>query len=181
MAAPVTHLIRRARPDEVDTVAAMWTEAGQWLAAIGSDQWQYPARTERITASIAAGECWLVERDDEPAATITLDRYADPEFWTPADDPDNALYVHRMVVLRRFAGAGLGSALLDWAGARAERDGLRWLRLDAWRTNRRLRDYYERQGFALVRVVDLPHRRSGALYQRPAGARFGAGPHLTVG
>jgi GNAT superfamily N-acetyltransferase len=175
----VTHLIRRARPDEVDTVAAMWTEAGQWLATIGSDQWQYPARTERIGASIAAGdECWLVEDAGGLVATLTLDGHADPEFWRPADDPGAALYVHRMVVRRAAAGAGLGSALLDWAGARAERAGRAWLRLDAWRTNARLRSYYERQGFALVRVVELAHRRSGALYQRPAGVRLRRGPPL---
>jgi GNAT superfamily N-acetyltransferase len=174
----VTHSIRRARPDEVDTVAAMWTDAGQWLATIGSDQWQYPARTERIAASIAAGECWLVERAGVLVATVTLDGYADPDFWTAADQPASALYVHRMVVARAAAGAGLGSALLDWAGAQAEATGKQWLRLDAWRTNQRLRAYYEGEGFALVRVVDLPHRRSGALYQRPAGARLHRGPPL---
>lgn len=175
----MTYRIRRARPDEAHTVAAMWTEAGQWLATIGSDQWQYPARTERIVASIAAGECWLVDQDDEPVATVTLDGYADPDFWTAADDPGSALYVHRMVVRRRAAGAGLGPALLDWAGSRAERAGRSWLRLDAWRTNHRLRSYYEGQGFALVRVVDVPHRRSGALYQRPAGVRLHRGPPLS--
>ena len=174
----MTHLIRRARPDEVDTVAAMWTDAGQWLATIGSDQWQYPARAERITASIAAGECWLVEQAGDPVATVTLDGHADPDFWTAADDLDAALYVHRMVVRRSAAGAGLGSALLDWAGARAEQAGRAWLRLDAWRTNGRLRSYYEGQGFGLVRVVDVPHRQSGALYQRPAGLRLHRGPPL---
>lgn len=175
----MTHLIRRAHPDEVATVAGMWTEAGQWLAARGSDQWQYPARTERIAASIAAGECWLVEHDGRPVATITLDGHADPEFWQPADDPASALYVHRMVVLRSAAGAGLGSALLDWAGARVQAAGRAWLRLDAWRTNQRLRRYYEDEGFGLVRVVKLPHRRSGALYQRPADVRLRRGPPLS--
>lgn len=174
----MTYSIRRARPDEAGTVAAMWTEAGQWLATIGSDQWQYPPRAGRIVASIAAGECWLVERHGVPVATVTLDGYADPDFWTAADQPDDALYVHRMVVRRTAAGGGLGSALLDWAGARVELAGRAWLRLDAWRTNRRLRAYYEAEGFALVRVVDVPHRRSGALYQRHASVRLHRGPPL---
>jgi GNAT superfamily N-acetyltransferase len=174
----VTHLIRRARPDEAGTVADMWDEAGRWLASIGSDQWQYPARAGRIAASIVAGECWLVERDGDPVATVTLDSYADPDFWTLDDEPDSALYAHRMVVRRAAAGARLGSALLDWACARAEGVGRGWLRLDAWRTNERLRAYSEGEGFALVRVVDAPHRRSGALYQRPTGVRLRRGPPL---
>jgi len=175
----VTHLIRRARPDEAGAVADMWAEAGRWLASIGSDQWQYPARAERIAASIAAGECWLVDLDGVPVATITLDSCADPDFWTPEDEPGSALYVHRMVVRRTAAGGQLGSALLDWASARAEAAGRSWLRLDAWRTNQRLRAYYEGEGFALVRVVDVPHRRSGALYQRPAAVRLRRGPALS--
>lgn len=170
--------IRPARSDEAGLVAEMWAEAGAWLAAIGSDQWQYPARRERIDASIAAGECWLAAAGGRPVATVTVDRHADGDFWQPADQPDNALYVHRMVVRRQAAGAELGSALLDWAGGRAERAGWAWLRLDAWRTNQALRDYYARRGFVLVRVVDVPHRRSGALYQRPAGVRLGWGPDV---
>lgn len=174
----MTWQLRRARADEVDAVADMWAEAGRWLATIGSDQWQYPARRERIATSIAAGQCWLLDCGETTLATVTLDGHADPEFWTPADEPGRALYVHRMVVRRQAAGAGLGAALLDWAGAQAEAAGRAWLRLDAWRTNEALRRYYEAQGFTLVRVVDLPHRRSGALYQRPVELRTGQGPAL---
>jgi GNAT superfamily N-acetyltransferase len=174
----VSILVRPARPDEVDLVADMWAEAASWLASLGSDQWQYPARRERIAASVAAGECWLAVEDGEPVATITVDQHADPQFWTPADQPDDALYVHRMVVRRQAAGRELGSALLDWAAGRAERTGRRWLRLDAWRTNQALGDYYTARGFRLVRVVDRPDRRSGALYERAAWVRFGRGPDV---
>src|SRR5690606_41060150 len=61
---------------------------------------------------------------DEPAtriATIALDRYADPAFWTQDDDPGAALYVHKLAVARPWSGSGLGDALLDWAGATAYR------------------------------------------------------------
>lgn len=156
-------------------MAGMWTEASAWLAEIGQDQWQYPARVERIAASIAAGDCWLAFQDG-PVATITLDGHADPDFWTPADDPASALYVHRMIVRRPAAGAGLGAGLLDWAAARSVRAGRRWVRLDCWKTNQPLRRWYEAQGFVLVRVVDLPHRGSGALYQRPASGTSGGAP-----
>lgn len=169
-------LVRPARPDEADLVAGMWAEAAAWLASRSSDQWQYPPRRERIEASIAAGECWLAFDGGRAVATITLDRHADPDFWVPDDDPDDALYVHRMVVRRSSAGGEIGSALLDWASLRAARAGLSWLRLDAWRSNYHLRAYYESRGFVLVRVVDAAGRRSGALYQRPAGRVLGLGP-----
>ncbi|MFR9796084.1 GNAT family N-acetyltransferase [Streptomyces sp. MS06] len=74
-----------------------------------------------------------------------------------------------MAVKREFAGAGVGGTLLDWASERAATQGKQWLRLDAWKDNQGLHRFYKNAGFTLVRVVDLPHRRSGALFQRATG------------
>ena len=56
--------------------------------------------------------------------------------------------------------------MLDWAADLAAGRGLTWLRLDAWRTSDRLHAYYRRHGFTHMRTVDLPHRGSGAIFQR---------------
>jgi GNAT superfamily N-acetyltransferase len=108
--------------------------------------------------------------------TITVDDCADGEFWRPEDDPDDALYLHRMVTVRDVAGREIGSALLDWASRRASALGKRWVRLDAWRSNPDLQRYYTDRGFEHVRTVELPHRQSGALFQREAGLALCRGP-----
>lgn len=162
----VTLTIRPAVAAEVQIVASLWTEAAAWLASRGIDQWQYPPHLDRIERSVAAGECWLAIHR-EPVGTITVDGRADPEFWTPADEPETALYAHRMAVARWAAGQGLGAVLLDHAAHLAAAAGKRWLRLDAWRDNPGLAGYYRAQGFTEVRTVVLGHRRSGVLFQRP--------------
>jgi hypothetical protein len=68
--------------------------------------------------------------------------------------------------------------LLDWASRRAASLGKRWVRLDAWRSNAELQDYYSRRGFKRVRVVELPHRQSGALFERAAGGVTESGPEI---
>jgi GNAT superfamily N-acetyltransferase len=171
--------VRPARADELDTVAELWEEASRWLASRGIDQWQYPPRRKTIAHGIAAGECWLVEESGRVIGTITIDDCADEEFWRPEDDPDNALYLHRMVTIRRVAGREIGSSLLDWASRRAAALGKRWIRLDAWRSNADLQRYYADRGFEHVRTVAVPHRRSGALFQRKAGETTGKGPLTT--
>jgi GNAT superfamily N-acetyltransferase len=158
--------IRAARLDELATVEALLSGASTWLASRGIDQWQYPPRRDRITQALQRGECFLAVRDGEAIATVQVDAFADPEFWDAADGPEAALYVHRMAVSRKAAGENVGAVLLDWAAERAADAGKSWLRLDAWKDNPGLHRYYERVGFDLVRIVDLPHRRSGALYQR---------------
>lgn len=146
-----------------------------WLAACGTDQWQARYRARRVNpaqrglaAAIRRREAHLLREGTEVVAFLILDDYADPEFRTPDDEPDSGLYVHSMLVSRRHAGQDLGGRLLDWAGDQAARAGKTWLRLDAWRTNTKLHSYYLRHGFTHLRTVALPHRGSGALFQRPA-------------
>lgn len=170
--------IRPATDTELDTVVALWGEAAAWLNKQGIDQWQYPPREERIAANIAAGECYLVEDGDVPVATITVDTFADPDFWSEAEAAEPALYVHRMAVRRDVSGCELGSAMLDWASEQAEARGLTWLRLDAWRDNGGLHEYYGSRGFEHMRTVEAEGRRSGVLFQRPAGHIRRLGPEL---
>ncbi|MGW0393053.1 GNAT family N-acetyltransferase [Streptomyces sp. NPDC003042] len=159
--------IRVARPEELDAVEGLWLEASRWLASRGLDQWQYPPRRWRMAEAVAAGDCHLAFADGHAVATITVHERADPEWWEH-EDPASALYIHDLAVSRAAAGHGVGARLLDWAGAVAARRGKRWLRLEAWKTNHLLHRYYLDQGFQLLRIVDLPHRNSGALFQRPA-------------
>jgi ribosomal protein S18 acetylase RimI-like enzyme len=122
---------------------------------------------------------WIVERHSRAVATITIDTTAEPELWHHSSDPDDALYVHRMIVTRTEAGRGLGAALLDFAAQQATAAGRAWLRLDAWATNTKLHDYYRGQGFTHLRTTYYAHRGSGALFQRPAHTQTHHGPTLT--
>lgn len=162
-------IVRAARPDESAAVETLLLDASGWLASRGIDQWRGSPRREKILAAIARGECFLAQTDGAIVGTITIDDLADSDFWSDDDLPTTALYVHRLAVARSAAGRGLGGMLLDWAATRARETGKPWLRLDAWKTNLALHRYYRSQGFALLRVVDLPHRQSGALFQRSTG------------
>jgi hypothetical protein len=162
-------IIETASITDLPVVLAMRTEASEWLAKIGVDQWRQPwptheAMVERSAASIRAGETWMV-RDDEgaTAATVTLDTYADPQLWTTRERAEPAMYVHRLIVRRGWA--GLGTRILDWVSAKAGRQGNDWIRVDVWTHNKPLHDYYLRNGFKHVRTLhsDYP---SGALFQR---------------
>ncbi|MFL3869615.1 GNAT family N-acetyltransferase [Streptomyces griseobrunneus] len=160
-------IVRAGRPEELVIVEALLREASEWLASRNIDQWQYPPHRDRITEALERGVCFLAFKDGKPIATIQVDDFADPEFWTPEDQPDAALYVHRMAVTRTASGMGIGNLLLDWASEHASAHGKRWLRLDAWKDNKGLHGFYKGMGFTLLRIVNLPHRRSGALFERP--------------
>ncbi|GAB4049715.1 GNAT family N-acetyltransferase [Catellatospora paridis] len=167
-----------AFPADLDAIFDLYREAQAWLKSKGLGQWQPAGVSQvqhleqvrgRIERAILAGTCYVARLNNQVVGTLTLDEFADPEFWAPEDRPEEALYVHRMIVSRQAAGGDVGKALLDWAAAEAARQGKRWLRLDAWQTNHALHSYYERQGFRHVRTMNYGHRGSGALFEREVG------------
>lgn len=170
-------IIRRALPHDVDTILAWRRERTAWLARQGLDQWSTPLPRTAVSATVLAGQTWIVTDDQRPVATITLSAWTDLEdlwtadtdqsaLWTTADQPSQALYAAKMIVPRSASGHGIGAEMLSWAGGLAYDAGLTWLRLDAWTTNLSLHAYYAGLGFQLTRLRS--DRLSGALFQRPA-------------
>jgi GNAT superfamily N-acetyltransferase len=165
-------VLRRASVNDMGVVIRLIEEAAGWLRTKGTDQWSKPwpnlaGRDSRILASLSEGKTFIGWQGRTPAATITADPDHDP-YWPDDMRRDPAVYVHRLIVSRPFKGAGLGAALLDWAGRNARSDyGAMWIRVSAWTTNSALHAYYRRQGFVLVGLNPDDGYPSAARFQRP--------------
>lgn len=170
-------IVKPAFNADLDTVLRWRAERTRWLARLGEDQWQVPWPRASAQIAVETQELWMVWDTDTPVASFMLsdhERVDDlwkldtdyGQLWLPDDQPQQALYVSKMVVPLANAGEGLGAEILDWCAGQAFDTNHFWLRLDAWTTNIRLRTWYEKQGFELVRTVGT--RASGACYQRPA-------------
>jgi hypothetical protein len=118
-------IIERADADDLGVILTLRTEASEWLAQRGIDQWAvaWPnpeQQNRRILTSIEAGETWMIRDENEATmATVALDTFSDPRLWTPDEQADPAMYMHRLIVRRKHA--GLGSEIMDWACHRAHR------------------------------------------------------------
>ena len=84
------------------------------------------------------------------------------------DLAERAVYVHRLISARNYAGRGLGARLIDWAGLRARSVyGAKWIRIDVWTTNHDLHGFYQKIGFEPCGTCPDPSYPSGALFQKP--------------
>jgi ribosomal protein S18 acetylase RimI-like enzyme len=170
-----------AVPGDLDKVVGLIREAAGWLGSQGIDQWQKPwpdraGHRERILNDLVKGKTWLVQDGENTAATITIDtdEPLDAEkrsVWPREESHQPTLYMRRVIVSRRYAGLGLGAALMDWAAELAQRDhGAEFIRIDVRTTNVKLHAYYKGQRF--TRCPDpqgLGDYPSQALFQRWAG------------
>jgi GNAT superfamily N-acetyltransferase len=191
--------VRRATLLDLDQLWGLRTEAAAWLAGEGVEQWSganWDANWwEKSTLSVLARRTWVVQDDPkggEIAAAIAFGA-PDLDFWEPDEDrwfardahapvvtPGGpaaaALYFYRFAVSGRFRGLRLGEAVLDWAARWATMEERAFLRCDCNRANTGLHRYYERCGFRHVRTVEVGHRASGALFERPATLLTYEGP-----
>ena len=162
--------LRSATARELDVIIGLIEDAASWLRTKNTDQWTRPwpdreGRDERVLADLDRGRTWIVWDGTTAAATITADPDEDPR-WPERWRNHPAIYVQRQVVSRPYAGVSLGAELLDWAGRKGRSDhGAAWIRVSAWKTNKRLHAYYQSQGFVPCGLCD---DRDGY----PAGARF---------
>ncbi|WP_242909718.1 GNAT family N-acetyltransferase [Actinomadura terrae] len=139
-----------------------------WLLSRGIRQWSIGFTAEKMAPIIERGELYVVREGAAAVATVTVSENGDADFWTPEERAEPARYVGKLATAREYGGQGLGALLLRWAVDLGARQGARWMRLDAWRTNYQLHDFYRKAGWDHLRTVELEHRRSGALFQHPA-------------
>lgn len=162
---------------DVHAVTRVLADSVDWIGQKGLDQWQSGfADPGKVWEGVERGWTWMLHHGPrhQLAGTITLAPGSDPvavdrDFWS-LDDPmtARAMYVSKVALAEGFHGHDLGSLMLDWACWRAGRLGFGAVRLDAWKTNHDLHAYYRRRGWHDLGIVDLPHRRSGALFERRA-------------
>lgn len=127
-------------------IADILQEAEAWLRDRGMPMW-LPEELDMdgLRRDVAAGMHYLAEFGGDAAGTIRF-QLEDDEFWPDLPSGDSA-FVHRLAVRPRFAGAGVGPAMLAWAAGHARALGRTLLRLDCDRDRPRLRAFYERNGF----------------------------------
>jgi GNAT superfamily N-acetyltransferase len=172
-----THFrVRRASVYRQETIIGLIDEAGAWLRdEKGSNQWNRPwptraARDRRIRDGLLGGRTWIVWDGALAVASVTIERRGNPALWTPDELRTPAVYLHRLVVKRSYAGWALGARLIDWAAQQGFRENpaATRIRIDTWTDNRGLHKYYEGRGFEFVAVRDAPDGcPSGRLFQKP--------------
>jgi GNAT superfamily N-acetyltransferase len=182
--------IARANAQHLDTVLGLIDDARRWLWTKDTNQWEEPwptaaARNARVLKGLQNGKTWIVWDGAIAAATVTIATAHNPAVWSEptctCDLTERAVYVHRLITARKYAGCGLGAELINWAGLRGRRKNrARWIRIDVWSTNRGLHDYYMSKGFRPCGTCADPDYPSGALFEKPvAGIRVPACPKFT--
>ncbi|MEJ8644788.1 GNAT family N-acetyltransferase [Streptomyces sp. MS1.HAVA.3] len=147
--------IRPGSPDDAAAILGMLDSAVAWMNARGNtEQWgtvpysERPGGVERVGRYTTENAPYIAELDGVPVGALVLDSGPSPQMPIgPAGEPER--YVRLLVSDRRYAGLGVGAALLAHAVEETRRAGVGLLRVDCWAGGGgELVAFYERNGFA---------------------------------
>ncbi|MEU6478194.1 GNAT family N-acetyltransferase [Streptomyces sp. NPDC047017] len=146
--------IRPGAPADAPAILDMLDSAVAWMNARGNtEQWgttpysQQPGGTARVEQYTTENTPYIAEWGGTPAGALVLDTGPSPKMpIAPAAEPER--YVRLLVSDRRYAGKGIGAALLAHAAEETRRAGVELLRVDCWAGGGgELVAFYERNGF----------------------------------
>lgn len=140
-------IIRKAQIEDIDDIHAIFIEAAQWIQmSKGFTQWREDSFTKAyLTSFIQDHDVFVACQNGEIMGCFSI-QWQYEEIWGDLFH-DDAGYVHRLVVARKYKGEGVGSKLLSWSEDYIKNKGKGWLRLDCMADNPTLNDYYRGLGF----------------------------------
>ncbi|MBV8252438.1 MAG: GNAT family N-acetyltransferase [Chitinophaga sp.] len=167
--------IRKVHADELSLVLQLLKEAATALQQKGLEQWHVwlqpkPENIAWIEEGLNNQEFFFVENDASEVMGMYRLSYNDQLYW--GEQTEKAGYVHSLVVRKQFAGANLGTAMLNYIADGLIQQGIHLFRLDCDAANKWLCNYYESQGFQHVGEKRMPHGLNN-LYEKELGKLSG--------
>ncbi|WP_399926512.1 GNAT family N-acetyltransferase [Streptomyces kanamyceticus] len=158
--------IRPGGADDIPAVIGLFDRAVEWLVARGrTGQWgtkpwsAHPKAVAMIERYLTTGEPWIAEIGGVVAGTVTLTDGPGGDSIPAAGEPER--YIHLLTADHRFAGRGIGRALLAHAAEQTRKQGISLLRVDCYAgDDGKLVAYYESNGFERT-VPFTVNRESG--------------------
>lgn len=142
--------INNAEHDDFDTIFDLYDKAIEFQKQVFDKHW-LGFDKDLVNREIAEGRLWKIVENSEIACIYSV-AYEDPIIWGETSG-DSAMYIHRIVTNPDFRGRGYVKTITEWAKDHARDNGLRFVRMDTWGDNLKLKDYYVGCGFEYKGVM----------------------------
>lgn len=142
-------VIRKAQIEDLEDMQKLYIEAARWIrSSKGFTQWREDSFTRAyLEPFIHENEVFVASLNGKLVGCFSI-HWQYEEIWGDIFH-DDAGYVHRLVVSRKYKGQAYGGRLLSWAEDYIKNKGKAWLRLDCMADNPTLNEYYRSQGLIL--------------------------------
>jgi len=143
-------LITNSTINDIDTIFKLYDEAAAFQKTVFNKHWQGFERS-LVETEIRENRQWKIVKDDQVACIFAI-TFNDALIWKEKDK-DPAIYIHRIVTNPEFRGGAYVREIVKWAKEYAKSVDKKFVRMDTWGDNEKLKDYYTKCGFDYLGVT----------------------------
>ena len=147
------NIIVKAEEKDLDAICLLFEEAISFQKMNNYIGWNNYDRAY-LQTDIDNGLLFKIINEEDIICIFSI-CYRDELIWREMENGD-ALYLHRIVLNRRFKGGKVFMKVLDWAVDHAREKYLACIRMDTWATNEKIIGYYKGYGFAFIENYTTP-------------------------
>lgn len=140
-------LIVPAKPNDLQIIYKLFEEAILFLKQNNYIGWKSYDKAF-IKNEVKNSSVYKLVTGDEIVCVFSV-CYSDALIWREKEN-GNAVYLHRLVLNRKFEGKKVFKNVLEWVLALAREKGLACVRMDTWAENEKLIGYYQTYGFRFI-------------------------------
>lgn len=147
----------QAKIVDTEDVLSLLVETAGWFKDNGSTQWNGLLKgidSHRADEAVQRGDVFVCKIDGEIAGMVMLLQKPsewDRNLWVlHEEDPNEAIYLHRLAIRRKYAKHQLGEEILNWCKESIRFKGKDKIRLDCLASNEFLNAFYRRTGYTYV-------------------------------
>lgn len=136
--------ITNSTPDDIDIIFELYDEAVKFQKTVFNKQWQGFERS-LVETEISEGRQWKIIVEGQVVCIFAI-TFSDPLIWNEKDK-DPAIYIHRIVTNPEFRGGAYVKEIVKWSKDYARSINKKYVRMDTWGDNEKLKEYYVSCGF----------------------------------
>ena len=145
-------LITQSTPEDIDIIFELYDEAVKFQKTVFNKQWQGFERS-LVETEIAEGRQWKIVSEGKVLCIFAI-TFNDPLIWNEKDK-DPAIYIHRIVTNPRFRGGAYVREIVKWSKDYARSINKKYIRMDTWGDNEKLKEYYVSCGFEYLGITRM--------------------------
>jgi GNAT superfamily N-acetyltransferase len=157
-------MIKQADKKDILIIERILLNAVIWMKDHGlQNQWnENSIKWNSLSKDYEITDFYINYQKEVPVACVAITDL-DLKYW-PAIPKGKSLYIHKLTVMREFAGKGISKELIDFAKEISLKRGINSLRLECNLQRDKLRSLYEREGFIYAGKKSLENNYDMALY-----------------
>jgi hypothetical protein len=145
--------IQNSSISDLEIIFELYRSAVDYQRLNGYNLWSEFERA-LIENEIKENRHWKIVNGNDIACIFSV-VYNDPIIWEEKDK-EPSVYLHRIATNPLFKGKSIMHSIKNWAELHARQNNKKYIRMDTWGDNEKLKAYYVSCGFTYLKQKHLP-------------------------